>query len=226
MRKAFIALDFETTGLEPGCGARATEVAAVLVENRQITGRFQSLMNAGVYVPPFIQELTGITNAMISKAPSSAEVMRRFSDFIGNTPLVAHNSSFDKKFLDAELRRVGMQAQQPIICSMKISRRIYQKAPNHKLGTLMKYADIETSGIFHRALADSEMAARLMLKMASGLRLNYGLKEVSFELMQRLQSMPKHEVDDRLARWSKTKAEYHPAYLACLSTLSDEKQNL
>lgn len=201
MRETFIVLDFETTGLEPSCGARATEVAAVLVENGLIVAKFQSLMNAGVYVPPFIQELTGITNDMISKAPPISGVMQHFSTFIGNIPLVAHNASFDKKFLDAELVRVGRQARQPIICSMRIARRVYQKAPNHKLETLVKYAGIETSGGFHRALDDAEMTARLMLKMASDLRQNYNLDEISFDLMQKLQAMPKYEVGDRIKRW-------------------------
>lgn len=200
MRETFIVLDFETTGLEPSCGARATEVAAVLVVEGQIVDKFQSLMNAGVSVPPFIQELTGITNAMISKAPPISDVMQNFSTFIGNTQLVAHNASFDKKFLEAELGRVGHQVRQPIICSMRIARRVYQRASNHKLETLVRYAGIETSGGFHRALADAEMTARLMLKMASDLRCNYGLAEIPFDLMQKLQAMPKHEVDDRLRR--------------------------
>jgi DNA polymerase-3 subunit epsilon len=200
MRETFIVLDFETTGLEPSCGARATEVAAVLVEKGQIVDKFQSLMNAGVYVPSFIQELTGITNGMISKAPPISGVMRDFSAFIGSTPLVAHNASFDKKFLDAELDRIGHQARQPIICSMRIARRVYQSAPNHKLETLVKHAGIETSGGFHRALADAEMTARLMLKMASDLRRSYNLNDVSFELMRKLQAMPKYEVNDRLKR--------------------------
>jgi len=200
MLETFIVLDFETTGLQPSCGARATEVAAVLVENGQIVDKFQSLMNAGVYVPPFIQELTGITNTMISKAPPISGVMRHFSDFIGNIPLVAHNASFDKKFLEAELDRVGRQAMQPVICSMKIARRVYQKAPNHKLETLVRYVGIETSAKYHRALADAEMTARLMLKMASDLRRNYDLDEIPFDLMQKLQAMPKHKVSDRLKR--------------------------
>jgi len=200
MHETFVVLDFETTGLEPSWGARATEVAAVLVENGQIVDKFQSLTNAGVYVPSFIQELTGITNSMISKAPPISEVMRDFSAFIGDTPLVAHNASFDKKFLDAELDRVGRQARQPIICSMRIARRIYQSAPNHKLETLVRYAGIETSGGFHRALADAEMTARLMIKMTNDLRQNFNLDEISFDLMRKLQAMPKREVSDRLRR--------------------------
>ena len=200
MRDSFIVLDFETTGMSPHDGSRATEVGAVLVKNGQIADRFQSLMNAGVRIPPFIQDLTGITNSMVAKAPPSSDVMRRFASFIGTTPLVAHNASFDKKFLDAELARVGLTVRQPIACSMRIARRIYQKAPNHKLATLVKYADIETDGVFHRALADAAMTARLMLRMASDIRQKYRLEEVNFELMRKLQSIPKAEVTKRLGR--------------------------
>jgi DNA polymerase III subunit epsilon len=62
-------IDFETTGMSPEQGARATEIAAVLVEDGQIVARFQSLMNTGAWVPPFIEQLTGISNAMLAKAP-------------------------------------------------------------------------------------------------------------------------------------------------------------
>ncbi len=198
MREAFIVLDFETTGMSPQDGSRATEVGAVLVKDGKIVDSFQSLMKTGVRIPPFIQELTGISNSMVASAPSSADVMRRFATFIGSTPLVAHNASFDKKFLIAELGRVGLTVQQPMACSMRIARRIYQNAPNHKLGTLVGYAGIETDGVFHRALADAQMTAGLMSCMAGEIRLKYEIKDVDFALMQKLESMPKREVSQRL----------------------------
>lgn len=200
MREPFIVLDFETTGLTPADGARATEVAAVLVRDGAIVDKYQSLMNSGVSIPPFIQELTGITNRMIAGAPPSAAVMSAFSAFIGDLPLVAHNASFDKKFLDAELSRIGKQAQQPIACSMRIARRIYQRAPNHRLATLVKFAQIKTNGVFHRALADSEMTANLMLKMAEELRRTHGVPQVNFEMMRRLQAMPIRDMPTRLRK--------------------------
>ena len=69
-------IDFETTGISPGQGARATEIAAVLVQGGQIVARFQCLMNSGAWVPPFIEQLTGISNAMLRSAPPAREVMR------------------------------------------------------------------------------------------------------------------------------------------------------
>ena len=69
-------IDFETTGTSPGLGDRATEVAIVITEAGRVVDRYQSLMNAGVRIPAFITQLTGITNAMVEAAPLAERVMR------------------------------------------------------------------------------------------------------------------------------------------------------
>ena len=102
-----VIIDFETTGLSPRFGDRATEVAAVVIDETGIIDRFQSLMNGGRTIPPFIQQLTGITNAMIRQAPKAEVVMHQLIVFIAGRPLVAHNASFDHGFLGAELDRIG-----------------------------------------------------------------------------------------------------------------------
>ena len=94
-------IDFETTGMSPGQGARATEIGIVLVENGQVVDRFQSLMNTGVYIPGFITQLTGITNAMVAAAPDAAQVIADAARFVNGAPMVAHNASFDSKFWQA-----------------------------------------------------------------------------------------------------------------------------
>lgn len=99
-------IDFETTGLSPAQGDRATEIAAVILESGKVVDRYQCLMNAGVRIPSFIEGLTGISNAMIREAPPVGHVMREVSTFVGDYPLVAHNASFDCKFWDAELERI------------------------------------------------------------------------------------------------------------------------
>jgi DNA polymerase-3 subunit epsilon len=197
MLNSFIVLDFETTGLSPNVGARTTEVAAVRVENGRMTDRFQSLMNPGVRIPSFIQDLTGITNQMISKAPLNSKVMKDLHQFIGKTPLVAHNASFDKKFLDAELELLGLKSEQHMACSLLVARRVYQNAPNHKLGTLVKYKNIEHDGTFHRALADAEMTARLWLCMKEDIADLIGLSEVTYDVMRLLANTPKKDVNKK-----------------------------
>jgi len=185
-----IVIDFETTDLYPEQGGRATEVAAVVVADGAIVDRFQSLMNAGVRIPPFIESLTGISNRMIRQAPGAADVMRQLAEFIGEIPLVAHNAAFDSKFLQAELLRVGQPQRAPMLCSMRMARRIYPTAPNHQLATLVRHARVAETGSYHRALADAEMTAGLWLRMHEELERSFNLERVPLALLQKIQSAP------------------------------------
>ena len=105
--RPIVMLDFETTGLSPDAGDRITEVAALRIADGRIVERFVSLVNCGVWVPPFITELTGITQAMVDAAPPVDEVVPALIDFIGDDVLAAHNASFDDKFLRAEGALLG-----------------------------------------------------------------------------------------------------------------------
>ncbi len=189
-----VVLDFETTGLSPDYGDRAIEIGAVRIEKGRVKERCQQLMNPGFRIDSFIENYTGITNPMLGKAPPCREVMDRFADFAGNHNLVAHNASFDRRFMDAEFRRINRRYSGDFACSMLVARRIYQDAPNHKLGSLVKHMNIENDGVFHRALADSEMTARLWLMMLDDLNDRYGISPASFALMQQLSKKPKASV--------------------------------
>lgn len=193
-------IDFETTGLSPAQGDRATEIAAVIVKDGKVVDRYQSLMNSGVRIPSFIESLTGISNEMIRQAPPAAEVMREVSDFVGGYPLVAHNASFDCKFWDAELGRIQRTRQQEFVCSLLLSRRIFPLAPSHKLGALVEYADLPVAGRSHRALADAEMAANLFLRLKDELRDRHQVNHVSVELLRRIQRAPKSQLKKCIAR--------------------------
>ena len=91
-------IDFETTGLSPAMGDRATEIAIAVLEGDRVVDRFQSLMNAGVRISAFIEDYTGISNDMIRAAPPVEEVMAQAARFVRDMPLVAHNASFDVGF--------------------------------------------------------------------------------------------------------------------------------
>ncbi len=198
---SLIVLDFETTGLSPDNGDRAIEIGAVKLENGKVTARFQELMNPGRPVSNFIEEYTGITNKMLSKAAPCSEVMDRFAEFIQGQNLVAHNSSFDKRFLDSELKRISSSYDGQFSCSLLVSRRLYQAAPNHKLGTLIDYKGIASNGSFHRALYDSEMTAKLWLAMLDDIKQQTAKDEVPFLLVQKLAKTPKNKVNDFLAKY-------------------------
>ena len=186
-----IVLDFETSGLSPDMGDRVIEVGAVRVEAGRITDRFQSLMNPGMRVSGFIEDYTGITNSMLRAAPPCKTVMARLADFIEDHDLVAHNASFDQRFLDAECQRIRRRYTGVFACSMLVARRVYPDAPNHKLGTLVKLNQLPTSGAFHRALADAEMTTHLWLGMLKDIREQYRIRHIPFSLMQALTRVPK-----------------------------------
>lgn len=193
-------IDFETTGVSPGQGARATEVAIVLLEGGQVVDRFQSLMKTGVWIPSFITQLTGITNAMVNAAPDAAQVMQDAARFVGDAPMVAHNASFDSKFWQAELALAGLPAPQPFACTVMLSRRLYPEAPSHQLGTLVDYHGLPRTGQAHRALADAEMAAALLARMQHDLRTRWRVAEPSYTLLQTLQRCAKPKIEALLAQ--------------------------
>ena len=180
-------IDFETTGISPTMGDRATEVAIVITEQGRVVDRYQSLMNAGVRIPSFITQLTSITNAMIETAPPADTVMREAARFVGEVPMVAHNAAFDRRFWTAELERAGAQAPQPFACTVLLSRRLYPEAPSHKLGSLVDFFRLPRTGQAHRALADAEMAAELLGRIQHDLRARHGVDEPDHGFLMALQ---------------------------------------
>ena len=190
-----IVFDFETTGQSPKWGDRPIEIGAVRIEEGFIVDRFQALMQPGFFISRFIESLTGISNAMLASAPPCEEVMAEFADWIGDTPLVAHNVGFDRAFLDAELARLGRERSNPLACTVLTARRLYPQAPNHQLATLVHHLDLPTTGTYHRALADAEMTSYLWLAMCDRLITRYGLIEVHFALMQTLMRVARAKVD-------------------------------
>lgn len=179
-----IMLDFETTGLSPAAGARITEVAALRIEGGRIVDRFVSLVNCGVEIPPFITGLTGITQQMVDDAPCVSEVVPALLQFIGEAALAAHNASFDEKFLRAEGELLGLAPRHShLLCSLKLSRRLLPGMPSYRLGTLASNLGIAFSGQAHRAEADAEVSANLLLHLGERIRCEYGAQDVSAELL-------------------------------------------
>lgn len=198
-----VVLDFETTGMDPEQGDRVIEVGAVLLHGGTTVDRFQSLINPGFLVTREIESITGITNRMLREASTAADVMERFAKFIGSCPLVAHNASFDQKFLVSELAHIGKRRPLNFGCTLLIARRIYPEALNYKLETLIRHKNLNVSGQFHRALADAEMAASLWLKEIDDIKADYGFEEISFDLLRDLGKISKDRVPDYLRKAAK-----------------------
>jgi DNA polymerase-3 subunit epsilon len=180
-------IDFETTGLSPSTGGRATEIAAVLVRDGQVVGHYASLMQSDAWVPPYIEQLTGISNAMLARAPPAAWVMREVAAFVGDCPLVAHNAAFDRAFWQAEMARANHEPAQLFACTLLLARRLYPQSPNHRLGTLAALHGLPNAGRAHRALADAEVTAHLLLRIQRDVTQRYAVPVAPHGLLMQLQ---------------------------------------
>lgn len=181
-------IDFETTGLSPAAGDRATEIAIVLLEGDRVVDRYQSLMNAGVRISAFIEAYTGISNAMIARAPAAERVMAEANRFVGERPMVAHNASFDRRFWVAELQRLGQRADQPFACTLLLSRRLWPEVRSYRLGSLASYHGLPDAGRAHRAMADAETAAALWGRIRRDLHSRWGVAQAQHALLMQLQA--------------------------------------
>jgi DNA polymerase-3 subunit epsilon len=181
-------IDFETTGLSPAVGDRATEIAIVLLEGDRVVDRYQSLLNAGVRISAFIEAYTGISNAMVAAAPAAERVMAEANRFVGGRPMVAHNASFDRRFWAAELQRLGQPADQPFACTLLLSRRLWPEVRSYRLGSLASYHGLPDAGRAHRAMADAETAAALWGRIRHDLQSRYGLADARHALLVQLQA--------------------------------------
>jgi len=219
MSETIAVIDFETTGMSPQSGGRATEIAAVLVREGRVVDQFQSLMQTGVWVPPFIEQLTGISNAMLAKAPPAEAVMRELARFTRGCPLVAHNASFDRGFWHFELERAGCEPDpaHEFACTVLLARRLYPEAPNCKLGTLARYHALPDTGRAHRALADAQTTAHLLLRMQDDLAQRYaaelGSMPVEHGLLARLQRSARTALKRCVQDYAKTRRPHGQALL-------------
>lgn len=183
----YAVIDFETTGLSPNTGARATEIAVVVLVDGKVVDTYQSLMNAGVRIPSEITQITGISNAMIKNAPPVQQVMREVHQRTQGAVFVAHNASFDMKFLQYEGARLGLNFSSNACCTLLLARRLYPHLPNHKLATIASALRISSNGAYHRALVDTEVTAKLFLRMQEDIRSKVSDIAVDARLLQKLQ---------------------------------------
>ena len=188
--KPIVMLDFETTGLSPAAGDRITEVAALRIADGRIVERFVSLVNCGVRVPFHITQLTGITQAMVDAAPCVSDVVPQLLHFIGGDMLAAHNASFDEKFLTAESACLGLQPQyERMVCSLKLARRLFPGLPSYKLSALSASLGIRFSGAAHRAEADAEVSAQVLIHAGAYLARTCGVPHVEPQLIARVNGL-------------------------------------
>jgi DNA polymerase-3 subunit epsilon len=171
------------------------------VEGGRIVDRYQNLMNPGVPIPYEIQGLTGITDAMVKAAPSVSTVMAETARFVGDRPLLAHNAAFDRKFWEVELKTIEQTPRMDMACSLLLSRRLFPMLPNHRLATLVRSLRLPMEGTFHRALADAECTAHLLVRIQEELQGRFKLTTVDHALLMAIQKASKHDLDQCVGKY-------------------------
>lgn len=206
---SIVMIDFETSGMSPETGARVTEVAAIRLHQGMIVDRFVSLINCRVRIPSMITQLTGITQSMVDRAPPVEQVIPQLIEFIGEDYLAAHNASFDEKFLLDEAARLGLVARhRGVICSVKLARRVFPGLASYSLGKLAAQLDVSFNGRAHRAEADAEVAAQIILLAEQRLRQHWDLAAVHPDVLIKINRLSSAKV---------------PAFLKSLTSQSREQ---
>ena len=162
-----IAIDVETSGLNSLGGDRVVECAAVKVIQGEIVAEFSQLINVPCKIPQRVSAIHGITSQMLVGMPTPPEVWPVFLAFIGGAALIAHNAPFDIRFIRSELSRLGMNLNNPYVCTLELARRRYPQIKNHQLNTVARHllGSIPQDCTLHRALGDARLVARVWGKM-------------------------------------------------------------
>lgn len=155
-RLAFI--DLETTGANP-VRDRITEIGVVEVDGDRVT-TWNTLVNPQRPIPEFIQQLTGIRNEMVADAPSFAEVAEELAGRLQGRLFIAHNARFDYGFVRNEYQRLGQRFRADVLCTVRLSRRLFPQFPRHNLDSLIVRHGLQP-GDRHRALADADLLWQL-----------------------------------------------------------------
>ena len=160
--QCYVVLDVETTGLSPEYD-HIIEFGAIKVENGEETDYFSTFIDPGYSIPPYITQITGSTDADVADAPDLFTAMQGIAAFLGDLPIVAHNATFDLRFLYHAYQQAHLQANFRYIDTLTLARHAFPDAPNHKLSTLIDYLGID--GVQeHRALSDVRFTNQIFRK--------------------------------------------------------------
>lgn len=156
----FAVVDIETTGSTPQ-SAGITEIAIVIHNGVEVTGKYVTLINPRHKIPPFIVNMTGISDEMVAGAPLFEEVAPQIYNLLNGRIFVAHNVSFDYSFVHYLLGRSGFQWSAPKLCTIKLSRRVFPGLEKYGLGSLTRDLGIRIEGR-HRAWGDAAATAQVL----------------------------------------------------------------
>jgi len=151
-------------------------------------------MNPGFLIPSFITGITGISNLMLKGKPSPEKVMPELKRFIGKRVILAHNASFDSKFLYSEMKRARLKIDNPIICTLLLSRRLMPNVTNYKLGTLANHLNYKIENA-HRALDDVKATSIVWNHLYKQVQYFTGIQEPNAQIFTTIGQTPKGSIE-------------------------------
>lgn len=215
-----IVLDTETTGLDPETGDRIVEIGGVELFGHMPTGKtYHQYINPERSVPQEAIQVHGLTDDFLRDKPLFKNIAQDFLDFIGDAKLIIHNAAFDIKFLNAELRWLGMQQipWEQAIDTLAIARRRFPGSPASLDALCRRFSIDNSSRTLHGALLDSEILADVYLELIGGRQPDLVLAEVPEKKKKVLQQdddwRPQARSTPLRSRISDSEAKNHAAFV-------------
>jgi len=159
----YAIVDIETTG-NGYKGQKITEISIFVFDGKKIVNEFTSLVNPQQNIPPFITNLTGITNAMLRHAPKFYEIAKKVQEITAETIFVAHNVNFDYNIIKDEFKNLGFDFKRKKLCTVRLSRKIIPLLSSYSLGNICADENIPINGR-HRAKGDAEATTELFRRL-------------------------------------------------------------
>ncbi len=219
-----IALDTETTGMDPFEGDRIIEIGCVEMENHVATGRtLQLYINPERDIPAEATAVHGITNDFVKDKPTFIEVYSEFLDFVKDAKLIIHNAEFDMKFINWELENVGAPpiGWKHVIDTLAMARQKFPGSPANLDALCRRYNIDNSSRTYHGALLDSELLAEVYLELLGGRQRGLSLGADDQSAKSQLKGAKSASRQVREARIFTVSAEELAAHAELLEKLND-----
>ncbi len=172
----YAIIDIETTGGRAS-DSKITEIAIVLHDGEKIIDTWESLINPETYIPPFIVNLTGITQEMVKDAPKFYEVAKKIVEMTENAIFVAHNVRFDYSFIKEEFKKLGYTYTRKQLCTIKLSRRTFPGLRSYGLSNLIRSLNLKNKNR-HRAMGDTMTTVELFEKILAHQENNHQINDL------------------------------------------------
>jgi DNA polymerase III epsilon subunit family exonuclease len=193
----FVVFDLETTAMKPENGY-IVDIAALKVRGGEVVDRFESLVNPGRSIVG--HQIHGLSDEDVANAPTAAEVLTRFAEWVGEAPLVAHNVSFDVPFVLRHLPNDVAWKPSAVYDTLELAYQLYPDAGAYKLADLVRFVFGRDHAAAHRAMPDAEATADLFINLADALpqRLDAVRADISDEIRRARDNYNRSEQGDRL----------------------------